>query len=44
MEIIVSGLLAVGRGLLAVLNAVNTYEGFRIIAREIRRTKEREVR
>ncbi|MFF7459088.1 hypothetical protein [Kitasatospora sp. NPDC008115] len=41
MEIIVSGLLAVGRGFIAVLNWINTIEGVKILSKEIKKTREK---
>ncbi|MFJ8476171.1 hypothetical protein [Kitasatospora sp. NPDC094011] len=42
MEVIISGLLAAGRGLLAVCDAANFVDGCRILVQEVRGTEEDE--
>ncbi|MER7845081.1 hypothetical protein ABTZ03_14190 [Kitasatospora sp. NPDC096077] len=42
MDIVISGLMTVGRGLLAVFDAANFVEGCKTIAQEARGTKEDE--
>ncbi|WP_256463760.1 hypothetical protein [Kitasatospora sp. SUK 42] len=36
MDVIISGLVVVGRGIIRVLDWGNTVEGFRILSRELR--------